>query len=67
MDLAFGVDEDSAEEEDEAAKGQNCGSYELQINLHTNFIYMELRLHRIAKVNFHSICSNLHGRANFKI
>ena len=27
MDLAFGVNEDSAEEEDEAAKGQNCGSY----------------------------------------
>ena len=22
---------------------------------------MELRLHRIAKVNFHSICTNLHG------
>ena len=27
MDLAFGVNEDSAEEEDEAAKGQNGGSY----------------------------------------
>ena len=67
MDLAFGVNEDSAEEEDEAAKGQNCGSYELQIYFHTNFIYMELRLHRIAKVNFYSICTNLHGRSNFKI
>ena len=34
MDLAFGVDEDATEEEDEAAKGQNCGSYELQIDFH---------------------------------
>ncbi len=34
MDLAFGVDEDATEEEDEAAKGQNCGSYELDVKLH---------------------------------
>ena len=33
MDLAFGVNEDSAEEEDEAAKGQNCGSYELDVEV----------------------------------
>ena len=37
MDLAFGVDEDSAEEEDEAAKGQNCGCYELDVgSLHSD-------------------------------
>ena len=34
MDLAFGVNEDTTEEEDEAAKGQNCGSYELDVELH---------------------------------
>ena len=38
MDLAFGVDKDSAEEEDEAAKGQNCGCYELQVDFHMSKI-----------------------------
>ena len=33
MDLAFWVDEDSAEEEDETAKGQNCGCYELDVEV----------------------------------
>ena len=37
MDLAFGVNEDAAEEEDETAKGQNCGSYELDVgSLHSD-------------------------------
>ena len=34
MDLAFGVNEDSAEEEDEAAKGQNCGCDYLNVIFH---------------------------------
>ena len=37
MDLAFGVNKDATEEEDEAAKGQNCGSYELDVgSLHSD-------------------------------
>ena len=33
MDLAFGVDEDSAEEEDEAAKTEDGCRYELDVRL----------------------------------
>ena len=34
MDLSFGVDEDSAEEEDEAAKTEGRCRYELQVDFH---------------------------------
>jgi len=44
MDLAFGVNEDTTEEEDEAAKGQNCSSYELDVgSLHSDKIEIECK------------------------